>query len=135
MERTVGLALLLCLHGATEARAQERVTRPAAPVSRQGLAVAPEDREAMRATSCVPNAEYPRIHPDLRVTFKLRGPDVKSVMLQGGDGLVKGSLDLTRGDDGVWTVTTPPAVPGFHYYWFVVDGVAVNDTASRSFFG
>ncbi len=32
-------------------------------------------------------------------------------------------------------MTTPPAVPGFHYYWFVLDGVAVNDPSSESYFG
>ena len=32
-------------------------------------------------------------------------------------------------------VTVPPAVPGFHYYWFLVDGVIVNDTGSETFFG
>jgi enterochelin esterase family protein len=37
--------------------------------------------------------------------------------------------------DGTWTVTTPPAVPGFHYYWLFVDGVAVNDPGSETFFG
>jgi enterochelin esterase family protein len=42
---------------------------------------------------------------------------------------------MTRGADGTWTVTTPPAVPGFHYYWLVVDGVAVNDPGSETFFG
>ncbi len=42
---------------------------------------------------------------------------------------------MTKGADGTWSVTTPPAVPGFHYYWFVLNGVAVNDPASRSYFG
>src|SRR5262249_14449238 len=42
---------------------------------------------------------------------------------------------MERGADGTWTVTTPPAVPGFHYYWLVVDGVAVNDPGSEAFFG
>jgi enterochelin esterase family protein len=55
--------------------------------------------------------------------------------LQGGDGLVRGVVDLQRDDEGVWTVTTAPAVPGFHYYWFLLDGVAVNDPASETFFG
>ena len=106
-----------------------------APPARSGQAVAEADRDAVRASSNVPYAEYPRIHPDLRVTFKLRAPNAKAVQLQGGDGLVRGSLDLQRGDDGVWTVTTPPAIAGFHYYWFLLDGVTVNDPASETFFG
>ena len=29
----------------------------------------------------------------------------------------------------------PPAVPGFHYYWFMVDGLRVDDPATERFFG
>jgi hypothetical protein len=43
--------------------------------------------------------------------------------------------NLERGSNGVWTVTTTPQVPGFHYYWFIVDGVNVSDPASETFFG
>jgi enterochelin esterase family protein len=42
---------------------------------------------------------------------------------------------MTKGADGIWSVTTPPAVPGFHYYWLVLDGVSVNDPASETYFG
>ena len=42
---------------------------------------------------------------------------------------------MTKGADGTWSVTTPPSVPGFHYYWFVLNGVAVNDPASETYFG
>jgi enterochelin esterase-like enzyme len=41
---------------------------------------------------------------------------------------------MARGDDGQWSVTTS-AVPGFHYYWFVVDGAIVNDPGSETYFG
>jgi enterochelin esterase-like enzyme len=72
------------------------------------------------------------------VTFRLKAADAKKVQLQpgGGDnGLGKKAFDMERGGDGHWTVTTPPAVPGFHYYWFVVDGAIVNDPGSETFFG
>jgi enterochelin esterase-like enzyme len=91
--------------------------------------------ESGSAPSNVANAEYPRIGPDFSVTFRLRATSANRVRLEGGAGLVKDPLDLKRGDDGVWTVTTPPAVPGFHYYWFNVDGVRVNDASSYSYFG
>src|SRR5262249_50236458 len=29
----------------------------------------------------------------------------------------------------------PSVVPGFHYYWFLVDGLKVNDPSSYSWFG
>ena len=90
------------------------------------------------ATSNVRGAEYPRVHPDLRVTFRLHAPNAQKVQVQPGgndNGLGTGPFDMVRGEDGFWTVTTPPAVPGFHYYWLLVDGVAVNDPASETYFG
>jgi enterochelin esterase family protein len=87
------------------------------------------------ASSNVAGAEYPRIASDLSVTFRLKAPNAKQVKLEGDAGLVKEPIDLTRGEDGIWAVTTPPAVPGFHYYWFVVDGLRVNDPSSYSWFG
>ncbi|HEV8291240.1 MAG TPA: alpha/beta hydrolase-fold protein [Tepidisphaeraceae bacterium] len=96
------------------------------------------DITSQPAPSNVPGAEYPGVHDDLRVTFRLRAPSAQKVQLQpgGGDnGLGKGPFDMTKGDDGAWTVTIPPAVPGFHYYWFLLDGVAVNDPGSETYFG
>jgi enterochelin esterase family protein len=87
------------------------------------------------ATSNVRGAEYPRIDSERRVTFRLKAPEAKAVQLRGGAGLVTNALELVRGEEGVWTVTTSPAVPGFHYYWFVVDGVIVNDPGSSTYFG
>ena len=87
------------------------------------------------ATSNVGNAEYPRIASDLRVTFRLKAPNAKQVKLEGGTGLVREPLEMARDDGGTWSVTTPPAVPGFHYYWFTVDGLRVNDPASYAWFG
>jgi len=91
--------------------------------------------ESTPAPGNVGNAEYPRISSDLRVTFRLRAPNAKQVKLEGGTGLVKEPLEMIRGEDGAWMVTTPPSVPGFHYYWFTVDGVRVNDPASYAFLG
>jgi enterochelin esterase-like enzyme len=87
------------------------------------------------APSNVGNNQYPRILPDGRVTFRIKAPDAKKVQVAGGDGLGKGPLEMVRGDDGTWEVTTPPAAPGFHYYWFVLDGAAVADPASETYFG
>jgi enterochelin esterase family protein len=94
--------------------------------------------EGQPAPSNVRGAEYPRIHPDLSVTFRYKAPEAKKVQLNPGgadNGLGKGPVDMTRGADGSWTVTIPPAVPGFHYYWFLVDGAIVNDPASETFYG
>jgi enterochelin esterase-like enzyme len=87
------------------------------------------------ASTNLPGMEFPRIASDLSVTFRLRAPEAKQVKLEGGAGLVKTPMEMTKDSTGTWTVTTPPAVPGFHYYWFTVDGVRMNDASSRLFFG
>ena len=46
-----------------------------------------------------------------------------------------GAHDMTKGQDGLWTVTIPPQVVGFHYYSIVVDGAVMADPATRNFFG
>ena len=98
---------------------------------------APPD-DSRPAASNVLNAQYPRVHADNRVTFRLTAPNAQKVQLQPGgndNGLGKGPIDMTRDEKGVWSFTLPAAVPGFHYYWFLVDGLAVNDPGSDTFFG
>ncbi|HEX4608889.1 MAG TPA: alpha/beta hydrolase-fold protein [Urbifossiella sp.] len=91
---------------------------------------------ASPASTNIGAAAYPRVQADLRVTFRLKAPDAKKVQVVGNFGLGKGGpWEMDRGGDGVWTVTTPPVIPGFHYYSLSVDGVQVNDPASDTFFG
>jgi enterochelin esterase-like enzyme len=100
-------------------------------------APAPDDA-SKPASSNVMNAQYPRVYPDGRVAFRLNAPNAQKVQLQPGgndNGLGKGPIDMTRDDKGMWTITLPSVVPGFHYYWFIVDGVNVNDPGSETFFG
>jgi enterochelin esterase-like enzyme len=93
--------------------------------------------EGKPASTNVGNSAYPRVHPDGRATFRLRAPDAKKVQVFTNYGLgPRGHWDMRRGDDGVWTLTSPtPIVPGFHYYAFLVDGVQMNDPGSDTFFG
>ena len=37
--------------------------------------------------------------------------------------------------DGFWTATTPPLVPGFHYFTLNIDGAEVADPNTHAFFG
>src|SRR3984957_9935108 len=101
----------------------------------QSAPAAPVPDQSSPATSNVPGAPTPSIHTDRSITFTLKAPDARTVQVAGGDGLGTGPFPMTKNAEGVWTVTTPPAVPGFHYYWFVLDGVAVNDPSSESYFG
>ena len=45
------------------------------------------------------------------------------------------NTDLVKDEEGYWTGTTRPLDPGFHYYTLTIDGVAVADPNSQSFFG
>ncbi len=92
--------------------------------------------EGKPATTSVGNSGYPRVHADSRVTFRLRAPEARKVQVFTNYGLgAGGPWDMNRGDDGVWTFTSPPIVPGFHYYGLIVDGLQINDPASDVFFG
>ncbi len=99
-------------------------------VAAQGL------EESKPAPTNLNHAPFPRIHRDLRVTLRHKAPEAKSVQVVGNFGLgTGGPWAMERGADGVWTVTTPPVVPGFHYYTLKVDGVQINDPNSDLFFG
>jgi enterochelin esterase-like enzyme len=84
------------------------------------------------AVTNVPNALYPRIYPDLRVEFQVKAPDAQKVQVKVG---AEPSIDMVKGEDGIWTAITPPVVPGFHYYYLTIDGITVDDPASRTFYG
>jgi len=69
----------------------------------------------------------PEIHPDHTVTFRLRAPKAAEASLY-GDWMPVGKLQpMTKGDDGVWTVTAGPLDATGHLYYFNVDGVVMAD--------
>ncbi len=86
--------------------------------------------DSQPAASNIAGQPYPRIHADLRASFRLKAPEAQKVRVH-----VDKDYDLQRDNQGIWSVTTPPLVPGFHYYWFIVDGVNVCDPASETFYG
>jgi enterochelin esterase-like enzyme len=82
------------------------------------------------ATSNVLGAMYPTVSADGRATFRIKAPQAQKLQVSVGH-----TYDMTKDQDGIWTVTTDPLVPGFHYYWLVIDGVDVDDPASETYFG
>jgi enterochelin esterase-like enzyme len=69
----------------------------------------------------------PEIHPDRTVTFRVRAPEAQKIGLF-GDWMPIGKLEpLTKGADGVWTLTTGPIDATGHLYTFNIDGVVVPD--------
>ena len=82
------------------------------------------------ATSNIAGQEYPRVYPDNRVAFRLKAPDAQKVQVRMGQ-----TYDMVKAADGTWSVTVPPQVVGFHYYYLLIDGVQVSDPASETFYG
>jgi len=68
------------------------------------------------------------VHSDRRVTFRLRAPKASSVSVEVQ--FAQGPQAMTKGEDGVWSVTLGPAEPDIYEYSFVVDGLQVSDPAN-----
>jgi enterochelin esterase-like enzyme len=82
------------------------------------------------AATNVPSALYPQILPDHRVIFSLKAPEAKKLQVDLGR-----KYDMVKDDAGIWTVTTDSIGEGFHYYSLLIDGVAVADPGSETFYG
>ena len=82
------------------------------------------------ASSNVRSAKYPQILPDNRVIFRIKAPDAQKVVVD----LVK-KYEMQRDTGGYWMATTEPVSEGFHYYSLLIDGVAIADPASETFYG
>lgn len=85
-----------------------------------------------------PATVSPEVHPDGKVTFRLQAPKAEKVVLNSGEmqpTLKTSSTELTRGDNGLWSVTVGPLAPGIYDYTFNVDGVSMTDPSSRNVFG
>ncbi len=66
-----------------------------------------------------------QINPDSSITFRLDAPNAQSVDLVSD---ISGAiLPLTRGGDGLWSVTTARLAPALYAYAFSVDGVDQAD--------
>lgn len=80
----------------------------------------------------------PEVHPDGKVTFRLRAPKAEKVVLNSGEMqpiLKSSSTELTKEENGVWSCTVGPLPPGIYDYTFNVDGVSMTDPSSRDVFG
>lgn len=79
--------------------------------------------------AAAPDAEAqsgsPEIHPDGKVTFRIRAPRASEVKVAGQFGKEQ---TLAKGERDVWSVTTEgPVAPGVYEYSFIVDGMRVLD--------
>jgi enterochelin esterase-like enzyme len=82
------------------------------------------------ASTSVRSASYPQVLPDNRVVFRVKAPEAQKVQIDLGK-----KYDMVKDTSGFWTVTTDSVSRGFHYYSLLIDGVAVADPASETFYG
>ncbi|RYC68045.1 alpha/beta hydrolase-fold protein [Spirosoma sordidisoli] len=82
------------------------------------------------ASTNIRNVKYPQILPDNRVVFRVKAPDAQKVQVDLGK-----KYDMVKDTAGFWTATTDSISRGFHYYSLLIDGVAIADPASESFYG
>ncbi|MDP1815514.1 MAG: alpha/beta hydrolase-fold protein [Leadbetterella sp.] len=82
------------------------------------------------ATTNIRNVKYPQILPDNRVVFKVKAPNAQKVQIDLGK-----KYDMEKDTSGFWNVTTEVISRGFHYYSLIIDGVALADPASETFYG
>ncbi len=105
------------------------LTLLAAIVAISGMATNPA--EGIPAITNIPEAAYPCVDAQSKATFKIYAPEAKDMKID----ICGRKYPMNRAADGSWSVTTDPLVEGFHYYFVIVDGVAVNDPASETFYG
>ncbi len=74
--------------------------------------------------------QCPCLMPDNSVVFQVKAPNAQRLQIDLGK-----KYDMVKDSNGVWSVRTEPVVPGFHYYFLVIDDVSVADPASQSFYG
>ncbi|MDD2304461.1 MAG: alpha/beta hydrolase-fold protein [Prolixibacteraceae bacterium] len=76
------------------------------------------------------SAQYPQILPNGHAVIRVKAPEAQNVQLDLGK-----KYDMVKNADGIWETTTDSLSEGFHYYSLIIDGVAVADPSSESFYG
>ena len=69
----------------------------------------------------------PQVNNEGTVTFKLRAPLAKSVMVQGDWEANGGKGQMTKDTGGIWIYTTPALPSDLYLYSFMVDSVRILD--------
>lgn len=80
------------------------------------------------ASSNLRGKEYPQVNSERRVRYRVVAPQATSVKVVSG-----GTLELTKGADGVWMGTSEPRDEGLHTYTLNIDGAEVPDSSSIVF--
>lgn len=74
-----------------------------------------------------PAVRSPEVAADGKVTFRLRAPDAKEVLVTG---VGQRPLPMEKNEQGIWSVTTGILESDIYDYHFQIDGVTVTDPAN-----
>jgi enterochelin esterase-like enzyme len=74
-----------------------------------------------------PPVASPEVHADRTVTYRLRAPYAKDVLLA-REGATRAPMQ--KDEEGVWSLTTAPLEPDYYGYSFVVDGATQLNAAN-----
>lgn len=88
-----------------------------------GIETQAQEISAMQA----PQVVSPEVNVDKSVTFRVLSEKATEVTLNGSWMGFRETLPLTKGDLGVWSVTTKPLPSSMYHYNFYIDGVAAID--------
>jgi enterochelin esterase-like enzyme len=72
----------------------------------------------------------PEVSTDRRVTFRIDAPKANEVSLRFGEGGPPQLHAMSKGENGVWSITVGPVAPEIYTYSFLVDGLKVIDLAN-----
>ena len=132
MRYTLAVASLLVVAAVPFVAAQVVPQGPAGPVRTQTF-TGDQIRELPaqgRGRGAAPQVQAvsPEVDASRRVTFRIVAPQAREVRLSASDIPNSGQAStLTKGENGVWSVTLGPIDPGAYRYNFSVDGVATID--------
>jgi enterochelin esterase family protein len=72
----------------------------------------------------------PLVSPDIRdkeVIFRIPAPYAATIKLSGSWMSNNSTVDMTKNEKGIWTVSIEPPAPELYTYSFIVDGLSIND--------
>ncbi|MBO7111732.1 MAG: esterase [Bacteroidaceae bacterium] len=75
--------------------------------------------------------QYPMVNSQRMVRAQISAPNATAVGLD-----IDGKIySMSKNENGVWTGTSAPQDPGFHYYQLNIDGASVPDPGSLYYYG
>ena len=79
-----------------------------------------------------PAFESAEVHNDNKITFRYFSVNAKEVKVS--TQLASGTQPMTKGENGIWSVTLGPVKPDMYPYNFVVDGIQIADPRNTLIF-